>query len=175
MCFSFPKISALVVEGISSGKSSGLDYPEVQKWKSQWSWLVLSSINPTTPDAVPGTGSAPCVSRCKTRGVFTKITWSRSELGVLFVSYQLRWGFPEEPMNRGLNFLKTLLFIKAFQIRFNSLSFVLIPSAWRREAYPRSRAARRAPRIAASPGSPFQGTPPDHLCSRLTRFRNVQS
>lgn len=25
-CFSFPKIPALVLEGISSGKSSGLDY-----------------------------------------------------------------------------------------------------------------------------------------------------
>lgn len=145
-----------------------------QKWKSQWSCLVLSSINPTTPDTVPGTGSAPRVSQCKTRGDFTEIAWSGSELGVLFVSYQLRWGFPEEPMNRGLNFLKTLLFIKAFQIQFNSLSFVLIPSAWRREAYPRRQAARRAPRITASPGSPFQGTSPDHLCSHLTRFRKVQ-
>lgn len=47
--FSFPKISALVLEGISSGKSYGLGYPGGQKWKSQWSRLVLSSINPTTP------------------------------------------------------------------------------------------------------------------------------
>lgn len=154
--FSFPKISALVLEGISSGKSYGLGYPGGQKWKSQWSRLVLSSINPTTPDTVYAVSSAASVLQCNTRGGFTKKGWSRSELGVLFASYQLRWRFPEEPMNRGLNFLKTLLFIKAVQIQINSLSFISIPSpAWRWEAHPCRQAARQAPRVAASPGSPF--------------------
>lgn len=96
-CFSFPKISALVLEGISSEKSYGLGYPGGQKWKSQWPHLVLSSVNPTTPDTMRATSSAACL--CYTRGGFTKTGWSRNELGVLFASYQLRWGFPEEPMN----------------------------------------------------------------------------
>lgn len=88
--FSFPGISAPVLEGINSGKSCDLCYPRGQKSQSQWSHLVLSSIAPRGSELCVLPAQLPVSS---TRGGLIKTGWSRRGSGVLFVSFQLWWGF----------------------------------------------------------------------------------